>query len=574
MGMIRCHLRHIQRIGARNIRLGSEESIESNGKHKSSDELFGFWFAFYNTNEELLYESETIFNTSPDWKGLESCSLRHSTISELTIRLYSCHTMNNTSIRDDMSVQCMSSELLIEWRVHLNGLVFIGEQIPKDKRFKSNTIILGLMEGFYTSVDSIASDELLNQLCLRRQTITVSDATVLRHSYCLNVLYRIEMMQRVITQTLDLMTNRRNKLEQLLAQMLDKSELKSKVELMEVKVKNLEKELVLSKHKLNTCRVTKAKNESEICEKGIDMLNKIQDLKQQKEKMFVKKEKLDQTKDKAIKCRTQLTNRRHQLMHDICNIYPLVPFPDGNGGFSICGVHLPDSEHFDGHDDTMISIAIGYVTHILVMISRLLDVTLRYNMIYFGSRSSIVDHLNDKISENDRIFALHSKSGKDRLHFKYGVFLMNKNIAQLRHYLGLQTKDLSATLPNLYTLFNERLVSLNIDSTFESPVNRCDVPNSGPNGHSDDYLRRELEVMLNHNHLLEAGPSKANAIRLRNLSNVSNKAIAIKSESRSISRSLDKGLNEMVANTSSKTTTDSYPTMRIKCLAVRDVMNK
>ncbi|CAG2161170.1 unnamed protein product [Oppiella nova] len=52
-----CHLRHIQRIAARNIRLTvtPQEPHELNGK--SSDSDIGFWFSFVNTNEEVVYES-------------------------------------------------------------------------------------------------------------------------------------------------------------------------------------------------------------------------------------------------------------------------------------------------------------------------------------------------------------------------------------------------------------------------------------------------------------------------------------------------------------------------------------
>lgn len=48
-------------------------------------------------------------------------------------------------------------------------------------------------------------------------------------------------------------------------------------------------------------------------------------------------------------------------------------------------------------------------------------------------------------------FPLFAK-GKDRLYFEYAVYLLNKDIAQLRWLCGLNTTDLAATLPNLYSL--------------------------------------------------------------------------------------------------------------------------
>jgi len=52
-------------------------------------------------------------------------------------------------------------------------------------------------------------------------------------------------------------------------------------------------------------------------------------------------------------------------------------------------------------------------------------------------------------------FPLFSR-GKDKLQFNYGVYLLNKNIAQLRWYFSLPTQDLRATLPNLTALLHFR----------------------------------------------------------------------------------------------------------------------
>lgn len=41
---------------------------------------------------------------------------------------------------------------------------------------------------------------------------------------------------------------------------------------------------------------------------------------------------------------------------------------------------------------------------------------------------------------------------REKLHFNYGVFLLNKNIAQMRWYCGIPTPDLRPTLANLHFL--------------------------------------------------------------------------------------------------------------------------
>lgn len=75
-----------------------------------------------------------------------------------------------------------------------------------------------------------------------------------------------------------------------------------------------------------------------------------------------------------------------------------------------------------------------------------------------GSKYSVFTHLQTSdplVTLMHRIFRfpLFARS-KDKLHFRYAVYLINKNIAQLRWYCGLPTTDLRATLPNLATLIN------------------------------------------------------------------------------------------------------------------------
>jgi hypothetical protein len=50
-------------------------------------------------------------------------------------------------------------------------------------------------------------------------------------------------------------------------------------------------------------------------------------------------------------------------------------------------------------------------------------------------------------------FPLYSR-GKEKLPFDYAVYLLNKNIAQLRWCCGITTTDLRATLPNLSALMS------------------------------------------------------------------------------------------------------------------------
>lgn len=107
------------------------------------------------------------------------------------------------------------------------------------------------------------------------------------------------------------------------------------------------------------------------------------------------------------------------------------------------------------YTDPSISVALGYVAHVLIMCASFLQVPLRYSIVYMGSRSHIIDHIAPALADRDREFPLYTK-GKDRIQFNYAVYLLNKNLAQLRLLCGQHTPDLRATLSNLLSFLQGR----------------------------------------------------------------------------------------------------------------------
>lgn len=119
-------------------------------------------------------------------------------------------------------------------------------------------------------------------------------------------------------------------------------------------------------------------------------------------------------------------------------------------------MYLPNSEDFQGKDDNMIGVSLGYTCHLLLMISGILDIPLRYSMTHLVSKSVIRDDIHSRLEDKERDFPLYSK-GKEQNLFRYGVFTLNKNISQMRFYLGMGTVDLRTTLMNIKTLLENRL---------------------------------------------------------------------------------------------------------------------
>ncbi|TNM84526.1 hypothetical protein fugu_008704 [Takifugu bimaculatus] len=133
------------------------------------------------------------------------------------------------------------------------------------------------------------------------------------------------------------------------------------------------------------------------------------------------------------------------------------------------------------------------------MISCFLQIPLRYPVMHKGSRSSIKDTITDRLSEKEREFPLYSRG--ERFHFEYGVYLLNKNIAQLRYQHGLTTPDLQQTLPNLKNFLEHGLMVRCDRHSGSIPVpakSRAGLPATPDTGYSchtglpDQDIRRKV----------------------------------------------------------------------------------
>ncbi|XP_075675679.1 uncharacterized protein LOC113788430 isoform X2 [Dermatophagoides pteronyssinus] len=417
----------------------------------------------------LLYRSECLMNNNPSWKVFNGSSLCSPSISQFIVRVYflqkdrfnpSSSSRNYIKLNDDEEMQ-ISNEigtLFLEWNVNLTGLLYIGEEFPKDRRLTRNSIIFGFAEGFYTSVCSVASENLLTHSIPPSESLQINDYHLTRDSYCLDTLIRIQIIQCIIQATATQSQLEKSSLEDELEKFRRKQELQSEIEKMKTSIEFLQIVKERRRKQLEKQRKELLMIEEKLCEYNMDMSSNVQKLKQELSILSeLRSIKLPEMVRKLLQLRTTLSYHRKLLARKFfSDIYSIEQFPDGQG-YSINHIHLPSSQQqFEQHQLKMISIGIGYVAHLVYYLSIVLDVYLFHQIIPFGSNSSILDLYNRLLSPSDRIVPLYLKS-KSNLNLKF-----------FKH---------AKTLYNLYSLYRKRFAYDNDDN----------IGNDCPN---DDTLNR------------------------------------------------------------------------------------
>lgn len=184
-------------------------------------------------------------------------------------------------------------------------------------------------------------------------------------------------------------------------------------------------------------------------------------------------QEMEQRRKELVAHHQQLTKtffliRKHQerLIRDLSNVYRILPVRDANGQeakpyhasgsssshssqvlYSINGCTLNNS-HFQGQDEEKIATGLGYVCHLVQLLSKYLDIPLRYPMTPMMSRSTI----QDVVVSSDR-YPLYSKAQSIE-QFRMAVALLNRNVEQLVLSQGLEPGPLRETLPNLKLLID------------------------------------------------------------------------------------------------------------------------
>ena len=161
----------------------------------------------------------------------------------------------------------------------------------------------------------------------------------------------------------------------------------------------------------------------------------------------------DFIKCKALRQETKqaLTGQIRRACEDLLQIYPIEPYEQKPLCFTIRGLHLPNAASASSTeaDPAVTAAALGYIAHVVHLLSLYLLTPIPYPPSLHGSTSTILDPVSANMpSTAARTFPLYQK-GAVAYRFEYGVFLLNSDVELLMSRQGSRMVDLRHTLPNL-----------------------------------------------------------------------------------------------------------------------------
>ncbi|KAK3869697.1 hypothetical protein Pcinc_024990 [Petrolisthes cinctipes] len=439
-------LRHLSQVVGRNLQGHGQHPAPAPAcplptvKPRPTPTLGYFFTLHVPASNEELFRSELQSTTNPNWLEIEQEDLNpinFRSLKGIVIRLW-------------FQPEGEPAIPVTSWGIHFSGLVPVGSSLPcRQDKYEPNTLVLKLRQIFYMAPSNFHDPEGKKTLPVLRHGLSLPLSETKR-SYTVSALSRLHSTKRAQRQQEIRWRETRELLEARGVTRTSSTQvLAAQVEDCRVKVALLRKQLEAEIDKLRAIKLSADNLDNQNQEKGLELLGGYQGLHRQL--MLARScQEADASQLEALKEACEcLGSWRRLLISQLPDIYPITQ--DSKGKYCICGVHLPDAENFEGVSETSLSVALGFVAHLLVLLSQLLHLPLRYPVNPHGSMATITDISSHQMRDDEREFPLYTRGKeKERLHFNYGVFLLNKNISQMRWYFGIPTTDLRTTLANLH----------------------------------------------------------------------------------------------------------------------------
>nr|CAB3267582.1 UV radiation resistance-associated gene protein [Phallusia mammillata] len=458
-------LRNVTTVAIRNLTIALQHHHDYANVPQNNEPLL--YFSIHSSNPDqssgnalgsIIYSSDKVrYSNNPTWSSFKLSAGNSSNVTEFTVRLW--------------ILQGSTSLPALQWSMSTSQLCYVGDRLYNDKvSFHSNTVVLRIDRWFYTNQNmvTIADD-------FEKSILSVADYADVRKSFSVSEFQKIISCQESIMQKRKSLEDTRKTIQKFQEKAKKHNDMKVELENLQHKINHLRQLLKREKSIQTIERRSADKKKLELKQQETDLAVKSDELKADRLKHREFYDNYIATREKIAQSGSQLGVRRKNILSELSQIFPIsqvikLKSENNSNFYSISGAILPDSEHLHNREDTQTSVALDFTAQLLSMMSLFLLVPLRYPIVHKGANLMILDHVTEKLSEKDRLFPLYVKGNKDRFLFEYGVFLLNKNVAQLRYYFGMGTSDLRMTLKNIHSLLVERLGAKSIFHSAPIPI--------------------------------------------------------------------------------------------------------
>ncbi|KAG9068828.1 hypothetical protein KI688_011114 [Linnemannia hyalina] len=425
----------------------------SGSKRKSGPILLNTYFTLHDpNNDEVIYTSDTVLSSNnPRYSPLEE----HGFLDPSKRRICSIVVRIWASYRD--SDYC----LLLEWKVELCCLRYIGKELRDlPSGLPNNMILFEFESGYYTAADEDEPTEHPHTHSLEPVATIPGGGGGVSRSYTYETVMRLNNLHECIADT----KKSRDEIKHSIESAMNKENApmilqKRRGEYTE-RLWHLQRQVG---HELNV--LEEAQDRAEALRREHAARRKaLEDSRErgQTQEMYLEENILNLTKNKEslFHVLKEYSSKRTELIATLFTIFPITESENDPNLLMICKVPLPNSV-YNGMDEDLVSIALGFACQLVVMLAHYLNIPLRYPLTPMGSRAFVIDPVSLLVGPKE--FPLYGK-GQDRNRFEYGVFLLNKDIEQLMNSQGLQFMDLRQTLPNVRYLMETLLTKSPIQS--------------------------------------------------------------------------------------------------------------
>ncbi|KAK6516779.1 hypothetical protein TWF506_006668 [Arthrobotrys conoides] len=389
--------------------------------------------------DDPFYISETVPSSiNPTFQSFElgECGPAITRLDSLIIRIWA------------RKEQSSGFGLLVELNIGLSYLQFIGRSLENfNFTFPENCVVIILSDGCYT-IFSELDPKLIKRYVAPRPTKRVLAEAA--ESCSFDAILKLKNLEECIYDAMETQAHVEKQMDSIASSKADYLSHVRALDEENLELKDARKIVSREKKRLEALRKHRDALKQSISGRKAAIDAGIENRAVAKLHLQNAKQLLHQRVVEAGNTVTAMATRRKVILDYLTKIYPIEHIPEQPLNFTICNLHLPN-EPPEGHNEDVIAAALGYVAHLVYLLSFYLSVYLRYPILPKGSSSMVQDPIS--VIQGSRYFPLWAK-GVPYFRFEYAIFLLNKNIEQLMESQKCIVLDIRQTLPNLkYLLY-------------------------------------------------------------------------------------------------------------------------